>query len=235
MTWTNRHFIALPLASRSVDHQRQKSSYADQSLSPVLSPYHVTSRASTAETLVATEDPHLNFNDRASVTTGASVEAVPLRKYTKRRSEPPDDETIPIRRDSPSGQGETEPFPTYAKHRSEPQADKISLMRRDSPSHHHETESSRTYSKRRTGSPDDDPALTQQDSPPEQHETESFRNETWHDGMSYDSVRGGRGRDSPEQTVATEPVDWLLPEVQLPSRSFSMGMGRRGSDSAGWR
>ena len=218
-----------------MDHQRQKSSFTDQSLSPVLSPYHVTSRASTAETLVATEDSHPNFDDRASVTTGASVEAVPLRKYPKRRSEPPNDETILMRRESPSGQRDIETFPTYSKRHSESQNEDASILRGESPPNRHETEPSRTYSTRRTESPDNESVLIRQDSSQEQHETESFRNETWHDGMSYDSVRGGRGRDSPEQTVATEPVDWLLPEVQLPSRSFSMGMGRRRSDSAGWR
>ncbi|MDI1492278.1 MAG: hypothetical protein OHK93_003490 [Ramalina farinacea] len=179
-------------------------------------------------------DPHPNIDDRASVTTGASVEAVPLRKYTKRRSEPPNDETILMQRESPSGQRDIESFPTYSKHRSEFQNDDASIIGGDSLPHLRETESPRTYSKRRTESPDDESVLIRQDSSQEPHETESFRNETWHDGMSYDSVRGGRGRDSPEQTVATEPVDWLLPEVQLPSRSFSMAMGRRRSDSAGW-
>ena len=204
------------------------------SSNPVLSPYHVTSRASTAETLVAIEDPHPNPDDRASVTTGASVEAVPLRKYPKRRSEPPNGETILMRREFPSGQRDIESFPTHSKHRSEHQGDDIFLMRRDSGPHPHGTESSGRYSKRRTESPDDESVLIRQDSSQEQHETESFRNETWHNGMSYNSVRGGRGRDSPEQTVATEPADWLLPEVQLPSRSFSMGLGRRRSDSGGW-
>ena len=233
-TWTKRHFIALPLASRSAGNSWHNISHADELLTPVLSPYRVTSRAATAETLVATEDPHPNIDDRASVTTGASVKAVPLRKSLKRRSEPPNDETILMQMESPPAQRDIESFPTYPKHRSEPQGDDISLVRRNSPPHLHETESPRTYTKRRTTSPDDDSALIQQDSTPEQHETESFRNETWHDGMSYDSVRGGRGRDSPEQTVAAEPADWLLPELQLPSRSFSIGMGRRRSDSAGW-
>ena len=235
MAWTNRHLVTVPLASGSVDHQRQDISHADQYPSPVLSPYHVTSRASTAETLVASRNLHPNFDDRASVTTGASIEAVPLRKFSKSRSKPPtDDETILIRRSSPTEQRENESFPTYSEHRSESQGDDISLMQRGSPPHPYETESSRTHSKSRTESPDNESVLIRRDSSPENLETEAFRNETWHDGMSYDSVRGGRGKDSPEQTVATEPVDWLLPEVQLPSRSFSMGLGRRRSDSAGW-
>ena len=128
----------------------------------VLPPYRVTSRNATTETLIAVDSDELNAYERRSINTGASIEALPLKTYSR---------------------------------------------------HHPETE-------------DVDSIRAREDSVPEQHETESFREQTWHDGMSYDSVRGGGGSESPQQP-ATEPTDWLLPELQLPSRSFSVPKGGR--------